>query len=215
MGILLDGNSWIKSTTNYTRTATDHTVMYWARLDDNSAVRRPFGSTGNWEARTGAGNSTLTDDYLQSGTGATPVLTVGQWHHVTFVIDVTGARREAFVDGVSVSVVDPATFAGEQVGLMSIGVTAGGSTQGWVGALDDARVYNRILEDGEIETIANTYGRDGIHDTECWFPMDEGAEGAAVVQLDEITNNQLIMTSITGTPTYDYSAGITYRRMAG
>lgn len=212
MGVLLNGSSWASTPAAYNRTSTDHTVSYWLRLDDNTAVRRPFGSTGLWEARTGGGGSNvLTSDYLQSGTLVTATLTPGVYQHVVFVQDVTGGNKLAYIDGVLVGNIS-STFAGAQNAILNIGVSAGGATQGWFGAIDDIRIYERVLSQEEIQTIFTCRGTDAIFDglSHRW-PMNEGAEGATSTGLlDEIGG--LDCTTITGTPVYNYDAGIIYRR---
>ena len=215
MGLLLDGNDWITSTTNYTRNSTDHTVMYWLRLDNSSSTRRPFGHTGLWEARTSG--TTLTSDYLQSGTLGTVTLTVGQWQHVAFVQDVTNTDRFAYLDGVLVDTITSASFAGNQVANLSLGVTAGGSGQGWVGGIDDIRVYDRVMDQQEIQTIHACRGTDGIKNgLSLWYQLNEGVEGAVVSQtlynqgMDG--NSAPNLETVTGNPLFDYSAGIKYRR---
>lgn len=219
MGLLLDGSSWITSTTAYTRPSTDHTVMYWLRLDNNTAIRRPFGHTGAWEARTGAGSNVLTSDYLQAGTLGTVTLTVGTWHHVAFVQDVTGANRFGYLDGVLVNTVNSATFAAQQSANLSLGVTAGGAGQGWLGGIDDVRVYDAVMTLEEIQTIHACRGTDGIfHNLSLWYQLKEGVEGAVVAEtlyntgMDGLSAPNL--STVTGSPTYDYSAGIKYRRIA-
>ena len=217
MGLLLDGSSWIESTSAYTRPSTDHTVMYWLRLDNSSSTRRPFGHTGAWEARTNG--TTLVSDYLQSGTESSVTLTVGQWQHIAFVQDVTGGNRYAYVDGVLVNTVNSATFAGQQSANLTLGVTAGGSTQGWVGGIDDVRVYDFIATQPEIQTIYACRGTDGIFDgLSLWYQLKEGVEGATVAETLYNTGQDgqsaPNLVTVTGTPTYDYSCGITYRRAA-
>lgn len=213
MGLLLNGSSWIKSTTNYVRASTNHTVMYWLRLDNSSTTRRPFGNTGTWEARTSG--TTLTSDYLQSGTLGTATLSVGTMQHVAFVQDVSGTTRYAYVDGQLVNTINGATFSGQQTGLMSIGVTPGGASQGWHGVIDDIRVYDRVMPQEEIETIYACEGNDGIYDDlVIWYPLNEGAEGAAVAACYEHTGNGPDCVTVTGTPTYNYDAGIKWRRAA-
>lgn len=215
MGLLLDGSSWVTSTVAYNRASTDHTVMYWLRLDNSSATRRPFGHTGAWEARTSG--TTLTSDYLQSGTLGTVTLTVGTFHHVAFVQDVTGANRFAYLDGVLVNTVNSATFAGAQNANLSLGVTAGGSSQGWVGAIDDIRVYDSVLPANEIHTIYACKGTDGIFNTlSLWYLLNEQPEGATVsvpLKSQGIAGSGAPdLVTVTGNPVFNYDAGIKYRR---
>lgn len=211
MGIFMNGNDWIKSATNYVRPSTTHTVMYWLRLDNSGSTRRPFGNTGAWEARTSG--TTLTSDYLQSGTLATVSLTVGVFRHVAFVVDKDNNQRRPHLDGVQQNVVNTSSFAGQQTNVMSIGVTPGGSSQGWFGVVDDIRVYERALSTEEIQTIFACRGTDGIHDgLSVWYPLNEGAEGATVTACYEVTENAPDCVNVTGTPVYNYDAGLKRRR---
>ena len=210
MGIFCNGNDWATSTTSYTRNATDHSVSFWARLDDSGAVRRPFGNTGAWEMRTSG--TTLVDDLLQSGTTADFTMTVGTYHHIVMLIDVTNTDRFAYRDGGLVTSVTTATFAGVQIGTMNIAVAPGGAGQGWFGALDDLRIYDRLLSAGEIETIYTCRGTDGIIDGLAhWWPMDEGVEGATITNLVDVIGG-INCSTINNTPVYNYDAGIRGRR---
>jgi hypothetical protein len=213
MGLYMNGNDWIKSNTNYVRSTSNHTVMYWLRLDNSSSTRRPFGSTGSWEARTSG--TTLVSDYLQSGTLGEVTLTVGTYHHVAFVQNVSGSARYAYLDGVLVDTVNSASFSGQQSGTVSIGVTAGGSSQGWYGAMDDIRVYNRVMLADEIQTIYACQGTDGLYeDLVLWYLMNEGAEGSTATTVYDQGSSGINCSVVTGTPIYNYDAGIKYERTA-
>lgn len=213
MGIFCNGNDWITSTSNYVQPSSNHTVSFWLRLDNSGSTRRPFGNTGLWESRTSG--TTLTSDYLQSGALNNIAMTVGVYHHIAFIQNVSSSQRLGYRDGVLVSTVNSASFSGQQTGLMRIGVSPGGSSQGWYGAIDDIRVYNRVLTNEEIETIYYTRGTDGlIAGLSVWYPMDEGAEGTTVSTLYEITGNGPNCTTVNNTPVYNYDAGIKRRRDA-
>ena len=212
MGVFMNGNDWATSTTSYSRASSDHTVMYWLRLDSNASVRRPLGNAGLWEARTnggGANPATLTSDYLQSGTLGTVSLTVGTIYHIAFVQDVTNSQRLAYTDGVLTGTVVGATFAGTQNGNINIGVSPGGAGQGWFGVIDDVRIYNRVMTANEILTIYTLRGQDGILDNlQHHWPLDEGAEGTTVTALIDVVAG-LNCTTINNTPVYNYDLGIT------
>lgn len=213
MGLIMNGNDWMTGG-SYSRTSTNHTVMYWLRLDSNAAVRRPFGNTGAWEARTGSGSSVLISDYLQSGTLGTVTLTVGVFAHVAFVQSVSTSQRFAYLNGTLVGTVNSASFSGTQTGNIMIGVTPGGSGQGWFGVIDDIRVYNRVMPQDEIQTIHACRGRDGIVDSlNLWYPLNEGAEGAtASTVVDHAGVLNLNLSTVNNTPQYNYDAGITFQR---
>ena len=211
MGVLLSGNNEYLAGGTYNRSSTDHTVSYWLRLDNASGVSRPFGATGAWEARTNGSTGVLISDYLQSGTLGQVTLTVGTYHHVAFVQKVSVPQtRLAYLDGVLVNTVGSPSFAGAQSGTLRIGYSPGGGTdQSWFGAIDDVRIYNRVLTANEIQTIYALRGQDGILDNlQHQWPLNEGAEGAAVgTAVDVVAGFNL--TPAAGTPAYNYDAGIT------
>lgn len=213
MGILMDGNDWIGSASSYSRASTSHTVSFWARLDDNGGTRRPFGNTGAWEMRTGGtGSNVLISDLLQSGTLVEATLTVGTYHHIAVCPDVSNTDRFIYLDGVLVDSNTTASFAGTQNGTFYLGQGPGGTGQGWYGAIDDFRIYERILTQKEIETIYTCRGTDGIiANISHWWPLDDGVEGATVSSLTDIVGG-LNLTSVTNTPVFNYDAGIRRRR---
>jgi len=186
--------------------------MYWLRLDNAAGVSRPMGNTGGWEARTNGSTGVLISDYLQSGTLTQVTLTVGTYHHVAFVQDVTGAQKLAYLDGVLVNTVPPGTntFAGNQTGTLFLGRAPGGGTaQSWFGAIDDIRIYNRVMTANEIQTIYALRGQDGILDSiQHQWPLNEGGEGQAVNTVVDVIAG-LNCTPAAGTPVYNYDAGIT------
>ena len=215
MGVLLSGNNEYLEGPNYSRAQSDHTVSYWLRLDNAAGTSRPFGCSGAWEARTNGSTGLLTSDYLQAGTLVTTTLTVGTYHHVAFVQNVSGAQKLAYLDGVLSNTVPPGTttFAGIQSGPIRIGWTAGGGAgttdQSWFGAIDDIRVYNRVMTANEIQTIYALRGQDGILDNiQHHWPMNEGGEGQAVNTVVDVIAG-LNCTPAAGTPVYNYDAGIT------
>lgn len=211
MGVLFSGGTQqAQSTTNYARASSDHTVSFWSRLDVTGTVARPFGCTGLWEMRTNAGGTTLTSDLLQAGTLGTAAITFAVYHHWAVVQNVSGGTRLFYRDGVLVQTIGSASFSGAQNGLMRIGNAYGGASQAWNGPIDDLRIYDRILPLGEIETIFALRGQDGIFDSlSHWWPMNEGAEGTTITGLIDVVAG-LNCTTITGSPTYNYDAGITF-----
>jgi hypothetical protein len=96
-----------------------------------------------------------TTSTAESGVNASATLPTG-WHHVVVVIDGTGNAVQLYQDG---EVVGSGTTATLPVGL-------GTTTQNWLGrslwaadgyfggALDEFRIYNRLLTAGEIRYLA-------------------------------------------------------------
>jgi len=217
MGMLFTGNNDMTSGGSYSRTMSNHTVMYWLRCDSDATVRRPFGNTGLWEARTtgsGGGTATLISDYLQSGILGHVILTIGTMHHVAFVQNVSGSQRLAYLDGVLVNIVNNAFFSGTQNGLVRIGTSPGNINQEWFGVIDDIRVYDRVVPADEIQTIHACRGRDCIMDSlALWYPMNEGAVGTIPgTAVERVQGGGLNATVSGGSPVYNYDAGLTYRR---
>ena len=213
MGLLFNSASEnVRSPGNYARGGTDHTVSFWARMDSTTGTRRPFGNTGAWEMR--AAGAVLTSDLLQSGTLGTATLTLSTYHHLMVVQDIGNADRYFYVDGALVNSVLSASFTGTQTGLMTIGTSAAFLTQGWLGVLDDFRIYNRVMGLEEAQTLYACRGTDGIMDSiEHWWPMDEGVYGATTTGLIDVIAG-LDLTTVNGTPVYNYDAGIKRRRIA-
>lgn len=212
MGVLFAGVAEVvQSTLTYARPTTDCTLSMWLRHDNNGAGCRPFGHDTNFEARTAAAGSVLTLDYFGSTTG-TVTLTLGVYHHLAIVCDITGALIKVHLDGVE-TLNQAATFGSAGTAVMSIGSSPGGANQGWNGVLDDIRIYNRALTLPESQTIFACRGTDGLlDDLEHWYPMDEGAEGSVVSTIYDHIGG-IDCGTVTGTPQYNYDAGIKRRRL--
>lgn len=211
MGLYSNGNDFMYSGATFSRAATDHSISIWLRLDDSSSVRRPFGHTGSWEMRTSGTN--LVSDLLQSGTLTEGPLTIGTYHHVVDCVDVTNTDRFMYIDGVLVDSVASASFAGAQSSVyMMIGSSYGNYSEAWYGAVDDFRIYERVLTQEEAQTIYTCRGTDGIiDDLSHWWPMDEGSEGSTISLLYDIVGGYNL-DIIYNDPIYNYDAGIKRRR---
>ncbi|HEX8911697.1 MAG TPA: LamG domain-containing protein, partial [Humisphaera sp.] len=97
---------------------------------------------------------------VQAGDGAAAASTTavndGQWHHVAFTRDAATGALQAYVDGAL-----QATATGE-TGLKSVPFSSIGrieATQGpaayFAGALDEVRIYNRVLTAAEVVAVRN------------------------------------------------------------
>ncbi|OLD63057.1 MAG: hypothetical protein AUI47_10515 [Acidobacteria bacterium 13_1_40CM_2_68_5] len=95
-------------------------------------------------------------NYIWDGTSctlATPGYTDGQWHHVAFVVDASGGRL--YVDGVQKAARAWTGTAGATTTIASLtfGRYPGIATPFMSGALDDARLYARPLNDDQIADL--------------------------------------------------------------
>lgn len=102
------------------------------------------------------------------------------WHHIAMTKRLSDARFQIFFDGV----LDATKFqdSGSPTTTFDrIAARVGGPNNYIDGLLDDVRVYNRVLFDNEIASLATQRGGDGnfeglVH----LYKMDEGAPGTTV-----------------------------------
>ena len=131
----------------------DYTAMAWARIDSNVADNIIFGGIGAADrfslhlgSRIGNYHSGHWQDDLTEG-----VLTPGEWHHVTFTNEASGAQS-IYIDGELAST--PQTAPDGRGGRptqdydMVIGTSPG--TGSFTGGLDQVRVFNSLLTPEEI-----------------------------------------------------------------
>ncbi len=88
-----------------------------------------------------------------------------QWHHFAVAYDVQNKRIIGWRDGELISVVDLSTVDMEP--LLREGLTEIATGEGFVGYMDDIRIYNRVLTNAEIREIFNSTKSvyEGRHDT--------------------------------------------------
>ena len=78
---------------------------------------------------------------------------VSKWYHIVLSWDHTNKKKYVYIDGVlrqvetesSMGVISPNAD-------IEIGSRRGEGSQGWVGQIDDVKLYNRILTDGGVTT---------------------------------------------------------------
>jgi len=77
-----------------------------------------------------------------------------EWHHFAVAYDDQGKRIIGWRDGQLIAVIDLSTTNMEP--LRRKGLTAITTGKGFVGFMDDVRIYNRVLSDREIREIFNS-----------------------------------------------------------
>ena len=182
------------------------TICLWVKLNAfNTSANRFIGSDDNWEVR--ATNdwggvwhfsnelwtSTITQPPLARST-TVPVL--GVWYHVTATVDAT-KFGQIFVNGVlEASGIGADTATGT---VLSIGNRNGAAaSQCTNGVLDDVRVYTRILNNTEIETIFACRGSDSIYyGLQNRWTLNEGPDSIAASGAGTIKDS---VGARTGTP---------------
>ncbi|MBP9758160.1 prepilin-type N-terminal cleavage/methylation domain-containing protein [Candidatus Dojkabacteria bacterium] len=121
--------------------------------------------------------------------------TLNQWYHVVFTWDTNGGFVKFYVNGVLVgsSPQITGTFSGQSNPLLiGAGLSGGGGISSpFTGVVDDARVYNRIINSDEVSALYQWGPSPNIY-----LPLDEGS--GSVIS-DKSGNNWPITASTSPT----------------
>jgi hypothetical protein len=165
---------WMKSTGNIG--PGDFASMIFDRRADSrngDVITMKDDGTIFWQAE-------LNPPFTRANTGNTQArVNDGQWHHVAYVYDQsdTGSIR-IYIDGVSSAFqTNSVAWAWPSAQELEFGLSHDGFWFGFNGALDDARIYNRMLSATEV-------GRIGVAPT---FRFDLEPEGQTVFVGDDVT----------------------------
>jgi hypothetical protein len=146
------------------------TVAMWVNLADKSANRGIIGTRFNGEntfdLKVGAnlihgdiGNGAAwLNTAVDVPTARGGNLTIGEWHHITYVIDDAGDTAKLYVDGALAATV---AFTGTPLFMKSgqeLRIGSSYPTEHMHGQIDDLRLYNRALSEAEA---AGLVGRPG------------------------------------------------------
>jgi len=134
-------------------TGEAQTVAAWIKIDSvSSGQKQMFNGNGPPHM-----NLELADGMIEGRvyTGSTnitltgPEVPVGEWAHVAWVYDYPGNRSELYIDGVSVAFGEaPSTVAHTSPSVIGRHPTA--TTASFLGVIDDVRIYDSALTEGEI-----------------------------------------------------------------
>jgi hypothetical protein len=198
---------WFNGTTGYVsttngptvRTDASFSVAAWVKLDSLDSQYRTAvsqegsglaafylsynGGTRKWNFTMPAGSTPGATSRISES--AQPVVP-GRWTHLVGTYDVAAKQLRIHVDGVpgtAVSHTTPWHAAGTvQFGRGRVGAA---QTYFWLGSLDDVRIYDRLLAEGEIRDLANSPAVE-----ELFLPMEDGT-GARV---SDVSGNYRIGT---------------------
>jgi len=178
------------------------TLSVWGRADAVNGNRRLLGTSGTWELRISDGD--LASDLYQQSPGNIPV-SAGQLFHVCVAFEANGTA-EVYVDGVLSSV--DVTGSGA-AGVLSVG-TRTGSSEVFLGLLEDLRIYDRKLSLSEAKGIYVGLGSDNIYENliHRWLLAGEGEGSPVSVERDLVGGLDL-------TPAQDpvlYGPSVTQKR---
>jgi len=191
--------------------ASGVSISCWIRYDVTPTItQRPWGAENNFELRSntegGGGSNQWAADLYGTGSYGTTVPALGSWYNVLATGSDTNNLSELWVNGTLES------STTETSSVSSTYLEIGGSrgiNEFMQGAMEDFRIYNRVLLPEEIETIATCDGTDGILEgLQYWWPLNDGALGTSNPHPIDIINgtDTLVVRGITD-PTY--AEGIT------
>lgn len=133
-----------------------------------------------------------TTDGQWNATGFSPVL--GTLYHMVVTYDgsLTSNVPKFYVDGVLLATSTITTPVGTRTGTGShTFFNNAGGTQGWQLAIEDLRIYSRILSDEEVTQVYNARGLDGIiNNLELRWCFDAKTSGATTVVNDHSLNRR-------------------------
>ncbi len=113
---------------------------------------------------------------------------LGVWTHVAGTYDTASDQLTLYVDGVQVATgIHPNAW--RATGALTIGRSEWNNTPSdfWPGAIDDVRVYDRLLTADEVVGLAGSPTLE-----EAFYPLEEGAETTAADVAGEYRNGTLI-----------------------
>lgn len=146
---------WFKAN-NWSNTAYDN-VLYSEGLSGNSwrfgiSVKDSSNLTF-WTRDTSSGDSGTGEELLFSKP------TTGTWHHLVAVYDSTGSKKRIYVDGqlIAETTTSVNSFTSTNPAALYIGRDAV-NTHAFNGAIDEVRIFNKALSQGEIINLYNNYG---------------------------------------------------------
>jgi hypothetical protein len=141
-------------------------VVFFMQVPGSPALHgRILGVAGNWEVRhVNAGNPDgipyglvfdLGDPAVVPNTDfitTVPINVAGHWYHIAAVFNQPASTYAVYIDG-ALHKSGTKTLITESAGTLTIG-TRTGSSEYFVGKLDDLRIYNRELCADEVAALA-------------------------------------------------------------
>lgn len=137
--------------------AEDLTISCWFRYDGTSDdLSTLFGGpndqrhmTIQFEAGTAGDVGAYNNGFISSDTS----LLVGEWHHLFAQMDGSAQTTSFFVDGRRMESLFISSFDNASSPLSVIGNNSSTGSEGALGAIDDIKIYNKILTLEEMKTV--------------------------------------------------------------
>lgn len=157
----------VADTAAFTQSAL--TVSFWKKntsvASNSSFLTKSSGSNRSWSVQTlDAGRNiqfiTSSSSVSESEYGVTPngVMAVNQWHHVVCVFNGAGStnaeRMQIYINGIAQSITFTGTIPATLVNnTQAVTIGGKGGVAGFLGFMDEVRIYNRALSAGEAKGL--------------------------------------------------------------
>ncbi len=135
--------------------AGHRSVAMWVKTTTTSrGVMANWGANGTFSRATFAIQPAgiLRFEYFGGGFNAVTVITDNQWHHVAYTYD--GSNIIIYVNGVEESRQTGVTLRTAEVGETEVTIGSQYGTAQWVGAIDDARIFDVALTPDEVRILS-------------------------------------------------------------
>lgn len=182
-GLQFDGTDDSAATDESFTPPASGTVAFWMRGADTPSARgRIFGVNGNWEARQETNGSAKFDLGASPFVGNEPFTTpivddIDRWYHIVAIFDADDDSYAVYTNGVlTTSGVSPVNLVAQSAGALTFG-TRTGSSEYWVGAMRDFRVYSRPLSESEITELSGVIAHWKLDETSGTVALDSSTAG--------------------------------------
>ena len=179
-----NGAGGIAQTNTAFQPPSEGTVAFWMRgAGTPVAIGRVMGVNGDWEIRQLPGGTLSFDmgasPYVGNEPFSTldPVDTNGKWYHIAAVFNDVDNSYSVYINGqLRTSGISPVDLIPQTAGILSFGVRTG-TSEYWLGALRDVRVYNRRLGAAEIAELSGLVGQWKFDETSGTMAADSSGLG--------------------------------------
>ena len=161
------------------------------------------------------GDSSIAAGWVAGCTSDSPPLPAAQWFHIALAADGDSVRY--YVNGAQVRVYDCIEHQ-QNTGPLRLG-TSGSCNSGWIGELDEVRIWNVARTGDEISSYLPVSSRSAEHGLVGYWTFDEEVADQNIYDLSPLANDGTLgetlnvepsdPTRILATHPFDCAAGIT------
>jgi hypothetical protein len=154
---------------NILQPASNFTVMCWFYNTDNSTYQMLFGredaagSQPGWHLEIDSSQrGGFHGDHGPSMVFTTATIALNTWYHMAGIRDSVAGNQRIYLNGSLANTATNLQTLETVTNEFQVGETLGWPGEGFVGIMDDIRVYDRVLLENEIATIYACRGCDSI-----------------------------------------------------